>query len=496
MFTRRQFLRKAGILGCGMALAGPILAACGPTPAPTAAPKKEVATPKPEEKPKVATPEVKPPAKKEAATVRYLSWWGQYNTGCFPQVSKEFQEKFPNITVKLEEVTQSEAAQKYPTTLVAGTAADILYHENYMSKYYDEGYILDITDRFKADGFDYARDFYQGLGIDEWRGRMFGFPHMFETCIMMYNKDAVKKHWGKDLWEAFPDGNWQIDDMLEVAKACTKDLDGDKKIDQWGLYIYHRSYYYGYEYLSWTMGDNCFDVPKMKFNFTSPMMKQITHMVLDWVRKDGFVITEEEASEVNKAASVTFPFLAGKEIMRIRMVPDVGRALATIKDRFKWDLFYLPNYKGNLAITRAGGHGNNIYAKTKVPDETYEFCKWMGTSPGMRVNAKTKASVPIYRRDPELRKFYETKEPEHDNVIMGVLEDRGGYGDHLRFHNEGEVRAHFQKQCDLLYTQPYAEAKAKLDDMMKKLEAEMNQMIDYGKELPFPNIKFPFKPPK
>ena len=126
-FSRRQFLARIAALGGGLALA-----ACAPK-----------ATPAPESKPAA---EVKPAAEKPAAAkpvaspveVRYLSWWGAFNTMVMPEVIKEFKDLMPHVTVTVEEVPQAEFAQKAQTTLVAGTAADILYHENYMSKYYTE----------------------------------------------------------------------------------------------------------------------------------------------------------------------------------------------------------------------------------------------------------------------------------------------------------------------------------------------------------------------
>ncbi len=132
-------------------------------------------------------------------------------------------------------------------------------------------------------------------------------------------------------------------------------------------------------------------------------------------------------------------------------------------------------------------------SRLSPPEST--FCKFCGTSPGMKYNAQSKLSVPIYRKDPELRKMFETGNPAHDNVVIGVLTDRGGYGDHLRFHNEGECLSEFQNQMTLLYTNPYEESKKNLDATMKALEDQLNGMIDYGSELPFPDLKFPFPPP-
>ena len=475
--SRRQFLAGLGITGAGIALA-----ACAP-PAPAVEEK-----PKEEAKPEAPPP--KPAA--EQVEVRYMGWWGEFNTQILPQIAEDFKDVMPNVTIKLEEVGYGETEQKYPTTLVAGTAADILYHMNFMSKFYDEGLILDLTPRYDVDGIDFQKDFYHGLGINEWGGKLYGFPHMFESCIMLYNVDMVKEYWGKDLWEAFPDGNWDISDMIQVAKACTQDLDGDGKTDQWGLYIYHRSYYYGYETQSWTRGDNIFDIQNMKYNFTSDIVRQISHDLCDWVRKDGFVISQEDYSEVTKAAAVSFPFLAGKVAMRIRMSPDVGRALKAAPE-FNWDLFYLPNSGSNQAVTRAGGHGNNVYARTKVPDEAWEVVKFMGMSPGQKYLADTRNSLPVYRKDSSLRETFLRGEPPHDDVLFGVLENKGGYGDHMRFHNESECLNLFQNKLDLLYNEPYEEAASKLDQYMADVEKEMNAIVDYGDELPFKGVQFPFK---
>lgn len=428
--------------------------------------------------------------------MRYVSWWGAFNTGPFPDIVKDFQDENPNVTIKLEEVPYGEAQTKYQTTLVAGTAADILYHMNFMSQYYVEDLILELDDRFDADGLDFDADFYHGLGLNSWAGKIYGFPHMYETCLILYNVDMIKEHWGKDLWEAFPDGKWDVTDMIEIAKACTVDTSGDGNIDQWGLYIYHRSYYYGMETQGWSRGDSIFDVQNMKYNFTSDTIKQVSQDLFSWVRKDGFCIGQEDYGEITKATGAAAPFFAGKVGMRVRMSPDVGRGLSTIGDKFNWDLFYLPGYGDHEAVTRAGGHGHNISANSKHPDEAWEFCKFLGTSPGMEYIAKTKLAVPVYRKDPSIRAKFEEGEPEHLNVIIGVLEDCGGYGDHLRFHNEGECLSLFQNKLDVLYNEPYEEAAAKLDQTMADVEAEMNAIIDYGDELPFQGLEFPFPPPK
>ena len=145
-------------------------------------------------------------------------------------------------------------------------------------------------------------------------------------------------------------------------------------------------------------------------------------------------------------------------------------------------------------MSRAGGPGNSINAKTEIPDESWEFIKFYGTTPGQTIMAESKAGCPTYRADPGLRKAFEIGNPAHDNVMLGVVEDRGGYGDHIRFYNETECRRLYVADMDLIYNKPYDEAAQELDTVLSKLEDEMNSIMDYGDSVPFPDLVFPFKP--
>lgn len=482
--NRRQFLAMTTALGAGAALA-----ACAP---PEELPGEEEELPG-----EVEATEPPPEPAAEEVELRYMSWWGAYNAETFGEVVKDFNEEFPNVNVKLEEVAYGDAESKYQTTLVSGTAGDILYHMNFMSIYFDEGLILELDDYYDRDGIDYWNDFYHGLGINDWAGKIYGFPHMFETTLLLYNKDMVKEYWGQDLWEAFPDGHWDTMDMIEVAKACTQDLDGDGRTDQWGLWLHHRNFFYGMETQSWTRGDDIFNVPECKFNFTSDIVRQMNHDIFSWVGKDGFVISEEEGAEIASAAAVAFPLQAEKTAMRIRSSTDYGRLLSTnMQEKFEWDLMYLPNWEDNLAVTRAGGHGHNIATDTDHPEEAWELVKFMGTTPGMEKLVKAGHGLPVYRKDPSLREILESGDyPDHREVLLGVVEDRGGYGDHLRFHNAYECRRIFENKLDVLYNEPYEEAVQKLDATMAEAEEEMNEVINYGDELPYTDIEHPFPAP-
>ena len=473
--SRRAFLSGMAALGGSLALG-----ACAPKDkAPSAKDLKAIS--------------------KDPVTLTYAAWWGAYNSTALPPSLEELKDVLPNVTVEVQEL--ADRVQFFPTCFAAKTCPDIVYHENWFTQYYDTDLILELSDYYDADGIDFYEDFYHGLALCLWKGKLYGVPHMFETCVLFYNRDMVEEYWGQDLWEAFPDGNWDLEDMVEVARACTQDTTGDGNVDQWGLFVNHRDYYYGMETQSWSRGGNIYDIDNVKYDWTSDVSSECAHFMLDAVRgSDAFIITMEDYSEVNSAANVTFPMMAGKTAMRIRMSTDTGRLIGTVgpgddSGQFRWDLFYLPSVGSNPAVTRAGGHPNCIVKWTEHPNEAWAVCRELGTSLGQKYIARTKMSVPCYRKDPELRKALEVGTPEHDNVLMGIVETKGGYGDHLRFHNEAEARRMYRSEMDLLFTEPYEQAKARLDEANVKLEKDMNDVLDYGGgDKPYAGLPFPFTP--
>jgi hypothetical protein len=65
----------------------------------------------------------------------------------------------------------------------------------------------------------------------------------------------------------------------------------------------------------------------------------------------------------------------------------------------------------------------------------------------------------------------------------------------MRFHNEVECRRMYQNEMDLIFTEPYEDAKARLDEVNAKLEKDMNEIVDFGGgDKPYAGLPFPFKP--
>ena len=74
-------------------------------------------------------------------------------------------------------------------------------------------------------------DFYaEAIEPFMWDGQLLCVPQNLSSLVVYYNVDLFK---AADVPE--PANDWTWDDFLSAAQALTKDLDGDGRIDQYGV---------------------------------------------------------------------------------------------------------------------------------------------------------------------------------------------------------------------------------------------------------------------
>jgi len=120
------------------------------------------------------------------------------------------------------------------TQIAGGNAADLYWIGNEDLALAAEGVFLPLTDCVKdavpktaGDVNDYYPNIISTAMQD---GVLYGLPWIAQPVVVYYNKalfDAAKME--------YPKADWTWDDFLSMAKALTKDTDGDGKIDQYGF---------------------------------------------------------------------------------------------------------------------------------------------------------------------------------------------------------------------------------------------------------------------
>jgi multiple sugar transport system substrate-binding protein len=181
--------------------------------------------------------------------------------------------------------------------------------------------------------------------------------------VLYYNKTIFNEA-GMD----YPNETWTYDDLLEAAKALTKDLDGDGKTDQWGLLA-------GMDYLMLdslikAQGGAIIGDDYRSCRLGEPSSLAAIQWMTDLSQKYGV----SPPPESPKDALRTGHFLTGKLAMQITGSWNVV-TFADIED-FEWDIALVP--KGSAGrIISAWGDLVSIGSTTEHPEEAWEWIKFL-----------------------------------------------------------------------------------------------------------------------
>ncbi len=185
-FTRRTALRLG--LGAG---ASALVAACrGAAGTPTPAAGGPAGTVQPAVSPTVATIPTAPAAAK-GVTIDFVVW--SYSVETIQDNIRKFQEKYPNITVRLSDFPW----QAYHETMVnrfqSKTPTDVMYNgEDWLPEFAAAGWVVPLEDYF--DWVKGYRDkiFKFALDCMTYNGKLYGLPYYADTITFLYNAKVLQ----------------------------------------------------------------------------------------------------------------------------------------------------------------------------------------------------------------------------------------------------------------------------------------------------------------
>lgn len=105
-----------------------------------------------------------------------------------------------------------------------------------------DGLLLPVSDLLPEEYFEDLGNADKGAVMKlSFRGKIYGFGTMFGDInnsmqIWAYNKTMLEREGQPDPFQLWKEGNWTWEEFEKIAKAVTRDTDGDGVVDQWGAY--------------------------------------------------------------------------------------------------------------------------------------------------------------------------------------------------------------------------------------------------------------------
>jgi len=204
-------------------------------------------------------------------------------------------------------------------------------------------------------------------------GEIWTMPYAMSNIVLYYNKDMFK---AVGLDPNKPPTTWG--ELVDCAKKLTRDVNGDGKVDEWGLSFPIQAgtgtVYYYITFL-WQAGGELYNADYTKAVFNSPAGVEALQFWMDLVHKHGVVPLAPPAE--------------GFTVGRIAMELASSSTLETRQAKCKFPIGVAHIPAGKNKVTGVGGNNLAIFKNTSAKEAAaWKFVKWM-TSAEMNLKWST-----------------------------------------------------------------------------------------------------------
>lgn len=222
------------------------------------------------------------------ATRLELANWADYQEADIEErVLDVFRRAHPGVTVEQQSAgnQQAEYRERILTSIAAGAPPDVFLLDNIdVPNFTRRGVVLDLAPFLARLGVDPARYDPRVLDIFRRDGAIYALPKGYTPMLVVYNKDLFDR-----AGLPYPTDDWTWDDFLRIAKALTRDTDGDGVPDQWGIAFDRRDFLW----IPWIWSGGgdvlCPDGRRATGCLDSPATVAALRWYTDWVTHDSIV---------------------------------------------------------------------------------------------------------------------------------------------------------------------------------------------------------------
>lgn len=165
----------------------------------------------------------------QETTLKFVSWQNDEPGvgGWWASLIEEFKAQHPGVEVEWTKVERAAFADTMTTLFAGGSPPDIVHLASFeFQRFANEGWLEDLGPWFDKGG----------VGLDGWAGQQICEFNGETACVMMLYFGYIMAYNQAILDAEGLAAPTSYEELLEVARKTTKDLNGDGIIDQFGLH--------------------------------------------------------------------------------------------------------------------------------------------------------------------------------------------------------------------------------------------------------------------
>lgn len=360
--------------------------------------------------PGVADPASAPP--EPSGAISFMIFGDAAEKAAYEQLVAAFEERHPAIDVALIHIpSQSDYRQRLGVDFAAGTPADVvLLNYRRYAAYAARGALEPLGPYLERSALLDQADFYpEAIQPFVWDGQLMCIPQNLSSLVVYYNRDLFR---AAGLDDPAPDWSWE--QFLAAARALTRDVDGDGRIDQYGLGT-EVSIFRAAPFI-WQNGGELVDNLEAPTRLTldTPAAREALQWFVD-LQVRHRVVPDAVAETAENSESRFLNGRLGMFLNSRRGVP----AYRTIEG-FDWDVAALPQGKQRAGILHADAYCMPALSANK--EAIWSFIEFANAAEGQHIIAASGRTVPSLRAVAETPTFLNPgQKPANSRVFLDVI---------------------------------------------------------------------------
>jgi carbohydrate ABC transporter substrate-binding protein, CUT1 family (TC 3.A.1.1.-) len=312
----------------------------------------------------------------------------------------------------------------------------------------------------RDESFDRNKYFNTALLSGEYRGVQYALPYETVPTLMFVNKTLLEKE-----GISVPSSDWTWDDLYDICKKVTKDINGDGILDQFGIY--------NYDWLdaACTNGAVLFDEDEMKIDLSNEKVVEAVEFIKSlYDLNNKQTVTQEDFDKGN----VVFMPLSFAEYRTYKTYPyKIKKYL-----NFQWDCITFPAGKDGGNISEVNTLLMGISSKTAHEELAWEFLKLLTYDEEIQMDifrysqgaSVLKNVTSSKEAEMILQEDMEESEKVIDNVLLSRVIEEGTVAPKILKYNEAITIANGG-------IQEIISSDKNIEGSLKILERNINQFL-------------------
>ncbi|NLX64411.1 MAG: sugar ABC transporter substrate-binding protein [Clostridiaceae bacterium] len=392
--------------------------------------------------------------------------WDVANPNSYVIIDKaieQFEKKHSNVKIHYcSGILKDDYSEWFSQQALLGKTPDVfMILSNDFNQFASLGLLKNLDELIEKDAsFDKNKYFGPALLSGEYYGTQYALPYETVPNLMFVNKTLLEKE-----GISVPSSDWTWNDLYEICRKVTKDINGDGILDQFGIY--------NYDWLdaARTNGAVLFDENEMKIDLSDEKVVEAVKFI-----KMLYNLNQEQnvTQEDFDSGNVVFMPLSFAEYRTYKTYPYKMKKYLN----FQWDCITFPAGKNGGNISEVNTLLMGISSKTAHEELAWEFLKLLTYDEEIQMDifrysqgaSVLKNVTSSQEAELILQEDIEESEKVIDNILLSHVIEEGTVAPKILKYNEAITIANGGIQEIIRYDK-------NVESSLKILERKINQYL-------------------